>query len=110
MVSKLHPLCEHANCGCDFRRKALDGEQQLVLLPVQAILPGSFFAECKKCAYLIAELGERAVILRIHLKGLYIAVRCLSNSFRRQDGRRGSLKLSQTQHVSIGIVEPRHTS
>ena len=49
MVSKLHPLRKHTDCRCNFRRETLDGEQQLVLLAVQAIFPGSLFAECEKC-------------------------------------------------------------
>jgi hypothetical protein len=80
MVPELHPLRKHTNCRCNFRREALNGEKQLVLLAVQTIFPGSLFAECKKCADLISELGERPVVLRIHINRLYIAVRYLLNS------------------------------
>jgi hypothetical protein len=78
MVPKLHPLRKHTNCGFKFRRESFYGKQQLVLLAVQTIFPGSVFAECEKCADLVAELRERAIVLRIHLKGLYIALRYLS--------------------------------
>jgi hypothetical protein len=78
MVTELHPLRKHTNCGFKFRRESFYGKQQLVLLAVQTIFPGSLFAECEKCADLVAELRERAIVLRIHLKGLYIALRYLS--------------------------------
>ena len=66
MVTELHSLRQHTNGRLNLRRKPLDGEQQLMLLSVQAIFPGSLFTESEKSADLIAELCERAVILRIH--------------------------------------------
>jgi len=79
MVSKLHPLRKHADCRGNVRRKAFDGQQQLMLLAVQAIFPGSLFAECEKFSDLVAKLCECAVILRIHIERLHIALRYLWN-------------------------------
>jgi hypothetical protein len=68
VVSKLHSFRQHANRGRNFGSQTLYGEQQLMLLAVQAILPGSLFTECEKFSDLIAEFCERAVILRIHVE------------------------------------------
>jgi len=80
MVPEPHPLRQNTNGWCQFRRKPLNGEQQLVLLAVQAIFLCSLFAECEKVSDLIAEFCESLIFLRIHLKQLYIALRYLSNS------------------------------
>ena len=81
VVPEPHPLRQDTNSWCQFRRKTLNGKQQLVLLAVQAICLCSLFAECEKVPDLVAEFCESLIFLRIHLKRLYIALRYLSNAF-----------------------------
>ena len=66
MVPEPHPLRQNPNCWLQFRRKPLNGKQQLVLLAVQAIFLRSLFAECEKVSDLIAEFCESLIFLRIH--------------------------------------------
>jgi hypothetical protein len=64
VVTNLQPLRKIADTDFVTCRHALDGEQKLVLLGLNANQAGSVFAESYKAPDLVAKLGQGAVVSR----------------------------------------------
>ena len=61
VVTDLKTVGEFGDSGELSRGKAFDGEEELVLLGLDSMGAGGFFAVTEKFADLVAEFGERAV-------------------------------------------------
>jgi hypothetical protein len=97
--------CDLANGRLDILRKALHGEQELVLLRLDAMLLRGVFAEMEKSPDLAAEFGELAVLLAAEILGcphIYIVLRY--NCWRRDSRIRFPLKSRAQRAPRQGAV------
>ena len=58
VVAETKLLRKRSNCGTGTRRQTLDGQKDLVLLRLNSLGAGRFFAEAQKLPYPVTELGK----------------------------------------------------